>query len=440
MKFDCLWFPRPKPKYCLMKTHTRCARVVLQCVALVLLCCVPTTTTGQTDVSMTPRVVFIHDETNRIGNIYDMVELEGGAVALAGNSGVVILDSSYNVTAKQQLGGSLHNVNFVRLAEGFGIAGFSRKRLSQEKAIPHLLILRPDFEDLTEIQLCSTCSILGTADFDGNGVDSVVAWGDNFITVVDLNDSSEQEISMLHFDSRLRNLYGSTVVDINCDGLEELLFRSKVGSVLEHQNEWAVSKHFLLHFDKHLKLEEYGSFLAENWKTVRNCVATRVSKDMTGTARYLEGQQVQISPGNIGRHKTDVPVQNFLHLFNISGAIDQSWEVRMTGMRRALNFYPLVDTDCLNKNENNDDARIECSRYLSVYARWGSGCEQFFWESDDCGSWVLLLGPNGTWEQVATWPNWSFASLLTSDGRLLIHSVADLLEIQLPTNLVRPDE
>ena len=406
-----------------MMTSTICARDFLRYVALVLLCCVPTLTMGQTDVSITPKVVFTHDETNRIGNIYDMVELEVGAVALAGNSGVVILDSRFRVTAKQQLGGALHNVNFVRLAEGLGVAGFARKQLSQDLAMPHLLVLQPDLENLTEIELCPTCSVVGVADFDGNGVDSVVAWGEGSITIVDLNDASKQNISAFHIESKLSKLHHSTLVDLDCDGMEELLFSSNTESVLEHENEWAVPMYFLLYFDEQFKLKDYGSFLEENWKTVRSCSATRLSKDMTDSARYLEGQQVQISPGNIGRHTTDIPVQNFLHLFNISSAIDQSWEVRMTGMRRALNFYPLVDTDCLNKNENNDDAGRECSRYLSVYARWGSGCEHFFWENDDCGSWVLLLEPDGSWEQIATWPNWSFASLLTSDGRLLIHSV-----------------
>ena len=112
----------------------------------------------------------------------------------------------------------------------------------------------------------------------------------------------------------------------------------------------------------------------------------------------------------------------------------------MTGMRRPLNFYPLIDSSCVAANESGITAKQDCSRYLSVYAIYGHGCEQFFWEKDDCGTWALLLHPDGTWETLATWPNWSFASLLTSDGRLLFHSVADLVEVSLPEHLERAKE
>lgn len=421
-------------------THVDRRRDVVRYAGFVLLLCFSVLTVGQSESAITPSIVFTHDETNQIGNVYDMVELDGGAVAVAGYYGVVFFDSNYNVIAKQQLSGALLNVGFVLLPDGLGVAGDAIKTLNDGRKIPHLLVLQPDLNTLDESPLCSSCSVVGAADFDGNGTDSVVVWGDDTITVVDLTDFSEHAISKILFDTKLRNLSRDEVVDLNCDGTEEWLFRTTVEAVLEHQNEWAVYKHFLLYFDEEFKLVEYSSYLEENWYSIRNCSMTQLTKESTAITHYLDGQQVQVSPGNIGFHRTDNPVQNRLHLYNMSGTVKQSWEVRMTGMRRALNFYPIVDNNCLNEIENKDDSSKECSRYVSVYARWGHGCEQFFWEKDDCGSWVLLLEPDGSWQQIATWPNWSFASLLTSDGRLLLHSVGDLLEIKLPTNLVRLDE
>ena len=367
-----------------------------------------------------------------------MVEIEDGAVTVAGNSGVVVFDQNYQLTKIQRISGSLGAVRFVRLSNGLGLAGFAIKDYGDEESqAPHLVVLHSNFRQLSEVPLCATCEIANVADFVGDGVDFVVAWGRDIISITDLSTLATLELPKFFNESKLNKIYRSATVDLDCDGREELFFKASLDSVLEHDNEWTLSKYFVLRLNEQIELVEYESFLEKNWKKVRSCSASRVSKDPFGFERYLDGQHVQLSAGNFGIHRTDNPVQNFLHLFNISGAVEQSWEVRTTGMRRALNFYPLLDMNCLDKNENAIDSRSGCSRYLSVYARWGHGCEQFFWENEDCDTWVLLLEPDGTWEQVATWPNWSFASLLTSDGRLLLHSVADLLEIKLPINLVR---
>lgn len=416
--------------------HTSLRRNLLGFAGFLLLLCIPVSAVGQTENSITPSEVFTYDEADRIGNVHDMVELKDGVIAVSGDYGVAYFDAQYNISVKKKFGEFFRNVSFVQVPDGLGVAGSVFKTLNEELKLPYLLILHPDLESLDEYPLCPSCSVVGAADFDGNGVDSIVAWGDDIITVLNLTDSSVHEISKMHFDTKLRNSSRREVVDLNCDGMEEWLFRSKVEAVLEHQNEWALSKYFLLYFDEQFKLVDYGSYLEENWNTIRSCSMSQVSKKLSGMTRYVDGNQVQLSPGNIGFHRTDNPVQNFLHLFNISDAVEQSWEVRMTGMRRAVNFYSVVDTDCLNENANIDGARKKCSRYISVYRRWGPGCEQFFWENDDCGSWVLLLEPDGSWELIATWPEGSSASLLTSDGRLLLHPPAGLLEIKLPTHLM----
>ena len=416
--------------------HTSLKRNLLGLAGFLLLFGIPVLAVGQAENSITPSEVFTYVEADRIGNVHDMVELNDGVIAVTGDYGVAYFDAQYNITAKKKFGDFFRNVSFVQVPEGLGVASSVIKTLNEELKLPYLLILQPDLESLDEYPLCPSCSVVGAADFDGNGVDSVVAWGDDIITVLDLTDSSVHEISKMHFDTKLRNSSLREVVDLNCDGMEEWLFRSKVEAVLEHQNEWVLSKYFLLYFDEQFKLVDYGSYLEENWNSIRSCSMSQMSKKLSGMTRYVDGNQVQLSPGNIGFHRTDNPVQNFLHLFNISDAVEQSWEVRMTGMRRAVNFYSVVDTDCLNENANIDGARKKCSRYISVYRRWGPGCEQFFWENDDCGSWVLLLEPDGSWELIATWPEGSSASLLTSDGRLLLHPPAGLLEIKLPTRLV----
>lgn len=416
--------------------HTSLKRNLLGLAGFLLLLGTPVSAVGQAENSITPSEVFTYDEADRIGNVYDMVELKDGVIAVTGDYGVAYFDAQYNITEKKKFGDFFRNVSFVQVPDGLGVAGSVVKTLNEELKLPYLFILQPDLESLDEYPLCPSCSVVGAADFDGNGVDSVVAWGDDIITVLDLTDSSVHEISKMHFDTKLCNSSRSEVVDLNCDGMEEWLFRSKVEAVLEHQNEWAQSKYFLLYFDEQFNLVDYGSYLEENWNTIRSCSMSQMSKKLSGMTRYVDGNQVQLSPGNIGFHRTDNPVQKFLHLFNISDAVEQSWEVRMTGMRRAVNFYSVVDTDCLNENANIDGARKNCSRYISVYRRWGPGCEQFFWENDDCGSWVLLLEPDGSWELIATWPEGSSASLLTSDGRLLLHPPAGLLEIKLPTHLV----
>ena len=368
-----------------------------------------------------------------------MMETENGSIAFAGYYGIVFLDRDYNVIQKKQINGAFINVELARFADGVGMVGYNRKPISEDLRIPHLLKVAPDLGDFTETRLCDTCANIGVADFDGNGIDTVVIAGDDAFTLHDLSDDSARELAMSWLDTRIIDIHRVTETDFDCDGREEFFFRAGYDCVLEQDNEWETNHYFVLHLDgQDYRLTNYRTYLRKNWKQVRKCDSTVKQKDPLKVERYFDHFLTQLSPGNVGQHYTDSPIQEYLKLENISHAEEQSWEVKMTGMRRRLNFYPLVDTDCIAESAAEGNTTTDCTRYLSVYARYGHGCEQFFWENEDCGTWVLLLFPDGTWETVATWPNWSFTSLLTSDGRLLFHSVADLLEIKLPENLVRP--
>ncbi|MXZ45218.1 MAG: VCBS repeat-containing protein [Gammaproteobacteria bacterium] len=388
-----------------------------------------------------PKIVFTHDTTNQVGNVFDMVELDNGSIAVAGYFGMVFLDREYSVIAKKKLKGAFLNVELARFSNGLGMVGYNRKPMTEDLRIPHLLFISPDLGDISEVRLCDTCSNIGVADFDGDGVDSVIVEGDDSLTVYNLADDSLHDVSKSWFDTKLENIYRVTETDFDCDGNEELMFRAGYDSILEHDNEWQSYGYFVLTLkDQNFELTRYRTHLQNNWRKIRACTSNVKSKDPLKLERYFENFLTQFSPGNVGRYYTDSPVQDYLKLIHLSGAEKHSWEVRMTGMRRPLNFYPLIDTNCVAANESGITAKQDCSRYLSVYAIYGHGCEQFFWEKDDCGTWALLLHPDGTWNTLATWPNWSFASLLTSDGRLLFHSVSNLVEVSLPENLERAKE
>lgn len=396
---------------------------------------------GVLSSSSEPQIVFTHDTTNQIGNVYEMMETVNGSIAVAGYYGIVFFDRDYNVTRSKKFNGAFLNIDLARFAEGIGVVGYNNKPVRNDIKIPHLLFVEPDLAEFKEVELCDSCSNIGVADFNGDGVDSVVVSGDEIFILYDLSNRHSQEVSKSWFDTRLVRINRVTETDFDCDGREELFFRAGIDSVLEHDNEWRINQYFILFKDGNdYRLTNYRTYLQNNWRQVRQCDSRVKTKDPLKLERYFENVLTLLSPGNVGRHYTDSPVQKFLKLLDISGAEEQSWEVLMPGMRRALNFYPLVDTDCIAANSSGSNSAQDCSRYLSVYARYGHGCEQFFWENEDCGTWALLLHPNGSWKTLATWPNWSFSSLLTSDGRLLFHSVVDLVEVKLPENLVRTEQ